>query len=204
MVCTLSSAHCMGWSGTDGAGKVPSVVCHFKYTLQPASFHCAYNNVPLWHFSLRSPPASSCRTSVSVLTSFWARLWRRGKPRLYLYDEHWAGGWGGGRVAVRFTWQSLRRHGYDPDPRRITHMRMVWAFLGILHRVKSRLMGCESSSNRDLEAEVVFRKACKACTALFTWHRHRGFRFKTPSFFLNTTFNSTLWRVGVAVPRLAS
>lgn len=92
------------------------------------------------------------------------------------------GAGGDERVTVRFTWQSLRRHGYDPDPRRITHMRMVWAFLGILHRVKSRLMGCESSSNRDLEAEVVFRKACKACTAFFTWHRHRGIRFKTPFF----------------------
>lgn len=58
-----------------------------------------------------------------------------------------------------------------------THMRMVWAPLGILHRVKSRLICCESSSNVD--ADFVFRKACKAWTAFFTWYRNVVSSFKT-------------------------
>lgn len=36
--------------------------------------YCALNNVPQKRFSLRCPPGSSCKTSGSVLTSFWARL----------------------------------------------------------------------------------------------------------------------------------
>lgn len=139
---------------------------------------CLDCGVPLRCFGLHSPAAASCRTSVSVLTTSWARLWQRGKPRLCLCAGHGAGDWQWGETSVsgsgdsRYDFITGRAWSQLRDSVLHTHMRMVWAPLGILHRVKSRLIWCESSSNRDSEADFVFRKACKAWTAFFTWNRH--------------------------------
>lgn len=55
-------------------GKGPPVVCTIGHLPLFRTSLCFISPLPLTRFSLRSPPASSCRISASALTSFWARL----------------------------------------------------------------------------------------------------------------------------------
>lgn len=159
---------------------------HFNMLKEWIRFWIA--GVPLRCSGLRSPAAASCRTSGSVLTTSWARLWQRGKPRLCPCAGRGAGDWQWSETScVRFGVTAatislqIGLELWFCESVLHTHMRMVWAVLGILHRVKSRLICCESFSNRDSEADFVFRKACKAWTAFFTWDKHKLSSFKTPS-----------------------